>query len=205
MALLKAACRWAWKKHGMCKADPTGRMQMPTVRNERDTFVNRAQMVQLARAADRHDVRVLIRVAFYTGMRLSEIMRAVPGNDALHLNNTKNGDRRSVPVHRRIKTCLRYLPIASVKSTLQKGWLRARRACGLDHVHLHDMRHSAASEMVNAGVPLFTVGQVLGHKDPRSTQRYSHLQHAALSEAVQKIGGRKNPHTQPKQPKKKAA
>ena len=46
----------------------------------------------------------------------------------------------------------------------------------------------AASEMVNAGVDLFTVGRVLGHRDPRSTGRYAHLTAESLAAAVAKIG-----------------
>jgi integrase len=204
LALLKAACRWGWKQHAMCEADPTARMQLPEVRNERHVYASRQQMLQLARAADRPDVRAMIRTAFYTGMRLGEMMRAEYDAGALHLADTKNGTRRSVPVHPRLATCLRHLPLSANKRTLQAGWIRARKACGLGHIHLHDLRHSAASEMINAEVDLFTVGAVLGHKDPRSTQRYAHLQHEALAAAVGKIG-RKSPHTPPTKERPKAA
>lgn len=193
LALLKAACRWAWRKHGICDHDPTERMQLPAVRNERHVYAGRKQMLQLARAADRRDVSVMIRTAFYTGMRLGELMRAKPEGDVLHLDDTKNGTRRSVPVHPRIATCLHYLPLTAPKSTLQRGYQRAREAVGMQRVRIHDLRHSAASEMVNAGVDLFTVGRVLGHKDPRSTARYSHHQAETLKAAVGKIG-RKSPH-----------
>lgn len=198
LALLKAACRWAWRQHGLCDADPTARMQLPAVRNERHVYITRRQMLQLARAADRPDVRVLIRAAFYTGMRLGEL-RAVEVDAAagtLHLADTKNGARRTVPAHPRIRTCLPHLPLATPKSTLQRGWQRARAACGLEHVHLHDLRHSTASEMINARVDLYTVGAVLGHKDPRSTKRYAHLRHETLADAVKKIG-QKSPHKGP--------
>ena len=57
-------------------------------------------------------------------------------------------------------------------------------------MHLHDLRHSTASEMINARVDLYTVGAVLGHTDPRSTKRYAHLRHETLAEAVGKIGRR---------------
>ena len=195
LALLKAACRWGWKQHAMCENDPTARMQLPEVRNERHIYASRKQMLQLARAADRADVRGMIRTAFYTGMRLGELMRVEVGDGVLHLADTKNGDRRSVPVHPRIQTCLRYLPLTAQKATLQKAWRRARDACGMGVLHLHDLRHSAASEMINADVDLFTVGAVLGHKDPRSTKRYAHLQHDALATAIGKIGRRKSSHT----------
>ncbi|GAC1611339.1 MAG: hypothetical protein NVS3B3_22250 [Aquirhabdus sp.] len=53
------------------------------------------------------------------------------------------------------------------------------------------MRNSATSEMINAGVDLYTVGGVLGHKSAQSTKRYSHLATKTLAEAVAKIGKRK--------------
>lgn len=204
LALLKAACRWAWKKHGMGDSDPTARMQLPAVRNERHVYPTRRDMLRLARAADRPDVRALIRVAFYSGMRFGELRRVVVQGGALHLTDTKNGERRSVPVHPHISTCLRYLPLTAPASTLQRGWQRARQACELDHIHLHDLRHSAASEMVNAGIDLYIVGAVLGHRDPRSTARYSHLNAGTLADAVGRIG-RKSSHNVPAPGKKKAA
>jgi integrase len=195
LALLKAACRWGWKRHAMGASDPTGRMQMPQVHNERHIYATREEMLRLAKAADRPDVRALIRVAFYTGMRLGEIRRTTVADGALHLDDTKNGERRSIPMHPRIRTCAKYLPLTTIARTLQDGFKRARDRCGLAHMHLHDLRHSAASEMINADVDLYVVGAVLGHKDPRSTARYAHLQHRTLASAVGKIG-QKTPHTQ---------
>lgn len=198
LALLKAACRWGWRRHGMGEADPTVRMILPAVRNERHVYITRRQMLQLARACRRHATRVLIRAAFYTGMRLSELERLEVSGDALHLADTKNGTRRSVPVHPKLRTCLRYLPITTPRTTIEKDFQRARSQCGLAHLHLHDLRHSTASELVNAGVDLYTVGAVLGHKDPRSTKRYAHLTHSTLADAVGKIGRKRRqnfPHT----------
>ncbi|WP_353453500.1 tyrosine-type recombinase/integrase [Sphingomonas faeni] len=40
---------------------------------------------------------------------------------------------------------------------------------------MRDLRHSAASNMVNSGLDLFAVGKVLGHASYQSTQRYSRL------------------------------
>lgn len=84
LALLKAACRWAWRKHALCENDPTTRMQLPEVRNERHVYLTRRQMLQLARAADRADVRVLVRVAFYSGLRLGELRAVEVDGEALH-------------------------------------------------------------------------------------------------------------------------
>ncbi len=67
-------------------------------------------------------------------------------------------------------------------------------AAGLGHARFHDLRHATASEMVNAGVDLYTVGAVLGHKSAQSTQRYSHLRQDTLRQAMSAIGGRKSSH-----------
>jgi len=42
--------------------------------------------------------------------------------------------------------------------------------------------------MINAGIDLFTVGGVLGHKSVVSTKRYSHLVTDRLAAAVGRIG-----------------
>ena len=110
------------------------------------------------------------------------------------MSDTRNGTRRVIPAHPRVKPLLRYLPLTASRNTLTRAWERARRAAGLEHVHFHDLRHSAASEMVNAGVDLFTVGRVLGHKDQRSTARYSHHRDEVLAAAVGKIGRKIVPH-----------
>lgn len=190
LAVLKAACRWGWKKHDLAEHDPTTRMQMPTVRNERHVYIGRREMLRAARACTDPATRIAIRVAFYSGMRLGEIQRVEVLDGMLVLTDTKNGDLRAIPAHPKIATCLDYLPLEVPDRQIQHAWHRARKLVGLAHVHFHDLRHSAASEMVNAGVGLYEVGQVLGHRDPRSTARYSHLNKDKLAAAVRKIGAK---------------
>jgi integrase len=188
LACLKAACRWAWKRHGLVDSDPTARMALPAVRNERHTYLTRRQMLEVCRACTSWKAQIAIRVAFYSGLRLGELLRVQPSGGALVLEDTKNGDRRAVPVHPKIAHLLRHLPLPGPKVSIQRAWERARDKVGLHHAHFHDLRHSSASEMVNAGVDLYTVGRVLGHRDPRSTQRYAHLTHDRLAGAVGTIG-----------------
>lgn len=54
-------------------------------------------------------------------------------------------------------------------------WQRLRKKAGLPHLRLHDLRHTYASMLVNAGESLYVVQQCLGHADGRVTQRYAHL------------------------------
>jgi integrase len=195
LAWLKAAARWCWKMHDMAEHDPTAKMQLPEVDNERQVYVSRGEMLAIAWASRSHAVRILLRVSFYSGLRLGELATVEVVNGMLYLPMTKNGERRCVPAHPRIRTCLDYLPLSMPRSTLHKYLKAAREQCGLEQATFHTMRHSAASEMINAKVDLYTVGQVLGHKDPRSTQRYAHLAAGTLAAAVGKIG-QKNPHKQ---------
>lgn len=184
---LTSACRYAWKHHSMCEHDPASGVIVPTVKNARHEYVDRREMLSLAKACTNRQARMAIRIAFYSGMRLSEILRAKLSAQGFVLADTKNGQPRIVPVHPRIAVCARRMK-PGPKITVQRAFMRARATVGLDHIHFHDLRHSAASELINAGVDLYTVGKVLGHKDARSTQRYAHLAVDTLSVAIGKIG-----------------
>ena len=51
-------------------------------------------------------------------------------------------------------------------------------------MRLHDLRHDFASRMVRAGRTLYEVQQVLGHSDPKISQRYAHLDLRTLQSAA---------------------
>ena len=61
---------------------------------------------------------------------------------------------------------------------------RVTRAAGLHRIRIHDTRHSFASQLVMAGVPLKAVAELLGHSETRITERYAHLAPAALQSYV---------------------
>lgn len=187
---LVAACRYGWREHKLCKHDPAAGVTVPQVKNERQVYIDRQQMLQAARACTNRSARMAIRIAFYSGMRLGEILRAQVRGTAWVLPDTKNGNPRIIPIHPKVAVCARHFT-GGPKITIQRAWERARAKVGLEHVHFHDLRHSAASAMINGGVELFTVGRVLGHKDSRSTARYSHLATDTLADALRKIGGKR--------------
>jgi integrase len=57
----------------------------------------------------------------------------------------------------------------------QKPWRTFLKHAALKDFHWHDIRHTHASWMVIAGVPLLHVKSALGHSSLQSTQRYAHL------------------------------
>jgi integrase len=93
----------------------------------------------------------------------------------------------------------------SRRVSLKRPWIQACRAAGLVEEYTvegksgpltryrptcrpHDLRHNFASFLVSNGVSLQVVGKLLGHTQPQTTYRYSHLQDAPLREAANQFG-----------------
>lgn len=191
LSYLRSACRYAQQHHGIGDPEAQYRISLPTVRNERQVYVTRREMVLIARACKGRQARALIRLAFYSGMRLGEMMdigrKNVVLDDGFLLRDTKNSSDRIAPMHDRVRCVVGMLPFSYSKVWMQRQVRAAMTAAGFPQLHLHDLRHSAASAMINANVDLHTVGAVLGHKDQRSTARYAHLSSGSLMAAIRKI------------------
>lgn len=67
------------------------------------------------------------------------------------------------------------------------SWDSARKRAGLPDLRVHDLRHSFASFLVNAGRSLYEVQELLGHADIRTTSRYAHLSRERLFAAVESV------------------
>ena len=59
---------------------------------------------------------------------------------------------------------------------------------GLMDARPYDLRHTFASVGAGGGLSLQIIGKLLGHTQPRTTQRYAHLADDPLREATAKIG-----------------
>jgi integrase len=190
MAYIRAAIKYAHKV-GEMEIDQTARMVMPSVSNERHHYPQRQEMIEIARACQNREVRAAIRIAFYSGMRRGEILRAKVTGMGYSLADTKNGNPRIIPIHPKIGVLARRVKFTVTVKQFEMAWIEARESAGHPETKFHDLRHGAASEMINAGFDLFTVGRVLGHKTSQSTERYSHLVTERLANAVSSIGKRK--------------
>ena len=69
------------------------------------------------------------------------------------------------------------------------SWNGARTRAGLPHVRIHDLRHTFASLLINAGHSLYVVQKALGHYNPSVTMRYAHLADETLKQANNAVGG----------------
>lgn len=64
------------------------------------------------------------------------------------------------------------------------SWDTARKRAGLADLRMHDLRHTFASNLVNAGHSIFVVSKALGHSTTQMSERYAHLSHETLLAAA---------------------
>lgn len=146
-----------------------------------------------------------IKLLLFTGARRNEILQATWDQvdfqkQILTVPLSKSGKARYIALSREAIAVLENLPRHHEKwlfpdkhrekpmSCPYYLWDKMKKACDIKEIRLHDLRHSYASFMVNNGCSLYEVQKVLGHSDPRVTQRYAHLDTKAILSAVNKTG-----------------
>jgi integrase len=152
-------------------------------------------------------LREIIVFALNTGMRREEILSLTWNHvDLLRkvatLIETKNGEQRTVPLNQlsievlqrasTVRNISGYVfPSQNGKKIMPRNLLRtfftARAKAGLQDVRFHDLRHSFASRMVQAGVDLYVVKELLGHKSFKMTARYAHHNTDSLKHGVEAL------------------
>ena len=69
-----------------------------------------------------------------------------------------------------------------------KKFKEACRAAEIDEgIHLHSLRHSAATRMAQSGAPIIAVKEILGHSSISTTMIYAHTDLEAMRAAVNRL------------------
>jgi len=186
--------------------NPVRGIPRPKFSNARDRFLTSEQAARLLEACSASinpQLRNIVGLLLLTGARKRELLDAKWENVDLDrrvwfIPTSKTGKSRHVPLSQpaldlirqlpRFDKCAYLLPNPRTRkpfTDIKHPWETAREAAGLDGLRIHDLRHSAASFMINAGIDLFAVGRILGHADHQSTMRYSHLANETLMRAVE--------------------
>jgi len=146
-------------------------------------------------------LRAPMAFAVCTGVRRGEMlslrwMDVDMPNRRLYLRETKNGALRILPIPESALTVLHSLPGGAPGDPVFAGvdpdhlsvyTKRVFKRLGILDASFHTLRHTAASWMVQQGVDLYAVGQILGHKTSRMTQRYAHLSPNYMAGAMGKL------------------
>jgi integrase len=126
----------------------------------------------------------------YTGLRPSEILRLTKDDvqdGCLVIRTSKTGRPRVVPIHPAIKDAVKRLPIGVGYRWIARHFEAARAALGKPDWRIYDLRHTAASWLIQSGADLVTVRDILGHTSLAMTGRYSHLSTEHLRVAVRRV------------------
>lgn len=180
----------------------------PKVDEARIRFLDDAQAARLCRACP-PDLRALVRAALLTGARHGELaaLRTQDVNirdEKIYIAQSKSGRPRHIPLNKEGVALFHELLTESTGDTLVfkkangKAWGKnhharplkaASKVAKIDPaIKFHELRHTYASHLAQAGVDLLTISKLLGHADTRITSKhYAHLADRTLAAAVTKL------------------
>lgn len=196
LAILRRVSNLAYGRWGWIKAPI--KIELLPENPARHVYLTRPELAALLWKIKNKKYRRACYCAAFTGLRKGELLGLEPHDirgNVICLTETKTGSPRNVPIIRKARFAFKRLPFKLDPFGLSRA---VQKASG-SKVRFHDLRHTTASLLVNAGVPLYTVGQILGHKSVQTTARYSHLETKTLEAAMSKL------EPQRKQPRKEKA
>jgi integrase len=171
----------------------------------RERFLSSEETERLRIAVERSEntqLKYFVALSLMLGSRKMELLKAKFADFDLERRTwkipiSKSGKMRHVPLSTASIAVLRSLPrwdgvpwILPNPHTLKpfthlnESWKTATVRAGLEGFRIHDLRHSFASNLVNAGHSLFVVSKALGHANIQQTSRYSHLSDDTLLAAA---------------------
>lgn len=185
--ILRQLGRAAWREWGWVDRPP-GITLLPET--PREAFLSSAEVAALAEAMPSAEGRGYVLLAAYTGIRRGHLLRLTSHDvqgDFIRLDRTgKTRSLQWVPLHPKVREIAAALPLGIGDRRLREEWDAARATVGVQ-CRWHDLRHTCASWLVQAGVPLNTVKELLGHSSIAITQRYAHLAPQHLADAIGKL------------------
>ena len=193
-----------WELSGVTK-NPTKGMALFEENNKLERYLTKEEAQRLYAVllkSDNEMLRYIVPLLILTGARKREVLDSRWADFDLarrqwRIPMTKSGKPRHVPLSEGVIQLLETVPrfsgcpfVVPNPKTLQpyvsifNSWDTARIAAGLPKVRVHDLRHSFASFLINAGRSLYEVQKILGHTQMRTTQRYAHLSQDTLLAAT---------------------
>ncbi len=177
----------------------------------KDRFLSSVEQHELLKACsvvEWNKFYLLVLLALTTGARKGELLN-LKWTDIdfqarvarLHREETKNTKPKLLPLTKNVveelmgfrenSTALVFHNTTSKTKPydIRKSWLKTIKQSGIEYCRFHDLRHTAASNLVAAGRTLFEVGTLLGHSSTTMTARYSHLAIQNTQYMVDKVMG----------------
>jgi integrase len=176
--------------------------------NQRNRYLTGDEEKRLLTALEGEPwLRNIVTMAIHTGMRRGELFKlrwfdVDFQRGLIHVRDAKGRDtktvNRDVPMSEAARAMLEGLPKTSAHVfpspktggqlvDIKRSFGLACETAKIKDLRFHDLRHTAATRMADAGVNVVVIAEVLGHGDIRTTKRYAHAMDEAKREAVEKL------------------
>jgi len=192
------------------------KVKLPKRQKVNPAYINNEQLAAICEKIIHQVVKAVTVFAFSTGMRLNEIVNLRWKNVNLTTRiitvgdeefTTKGRNQRYIPISDEALTSIlsqrertKAIPIGNryvfakpngepfTGDYYSKIFKQACTDAGIDRsIHFHSLRHSFASNLVQKGVSLYTIKELLGHSTITTTEIYSHLNMDSLKEAIEML------------------
>jgi integrase len=166
----------------------------------------RTALLEACRKSEYKPLYLMVLFAMTTGMRRGELLGLRWQDIDLErriavLHNTKNGDRRSVPIVPEVAELLReHGKVRKIGNDqvfasdgapevwlFDKAWYAALKAAKIKDFRFHDLRHTAASYLAMSGATTAEIAAVLGHRTLQMVKRYAHLSDQHVGTVVERM------------------
>ncbi len=199
---LSAVLNHARREWGIHVQNPVADVRRPARSRSRGRLLSPAEEIRLmsalvvsdkdatgrfVKAARNPLVAPIVQLALLTAMRRGELLSLEWRHIDLErrvakLPITKNGDTRAVPLSTSAISVFRKIPrlptqervFALTGMALRKAFERACERAGIEDLHFHDLRHTAATRMSHQLPNVIELAAVTGHRDLKMLQRYYH-------------------------------
>lgn len=193
-----------WEIPGAEK-NPTAGVKLYDPNNARERYLTPAETQRLQESLEQSEnpqLKYIVPLLLLLGCRKRELLDSTWEQFDLDRRSwripiSKSGKARHVPLSTTAVTILQQLPrwegcpyvVPNPKTkepfvSIFYGWDTARKRAGMPDLRIHDLRHSAASNLVNSGRSILEVSKILGHTQLKTSQRYAHLSNETLLTAV---------------------
>jgi len=200
LALLRRMFNVAIREWEWVKDNPVSRLSFSVGnKNARDRWLTLdEEKLLLEKATNPFWLRSLLMVALHTGMRRGEILELKWQNvdlliRAVRVVRSKNGEKRTIPMSKTLYALFKRINVVDISgrvfpisgSSARHAFDKVVEKAGLENFRFHDLRHTFATRLVQNGVDLYKVKELLGHKTIIMTMRYAHHYPESLRSSVE--------------------
>lgn len=198
LAVLRSALNHAAAR-GYTHRDPMDGVVMDDELNARNRVCSPEEYAALL-AASSGEVRLLVVIGYHNGMRLGEIVglkrdQVDIKNKAIRLrSDTKEGSAKNAPLPVAAIAEIEALPIrldgrlfSHHADDYSRRFSEVCAAAKVKGLRFHDLRHTAVTNFLEAGIDLLTIQTITGHKTLHMTKRYAHITDARRREAMSRV------------------